>query len=108
MKILSRSDEILLLAIYRLKDNAYGVSITKEVYKKTGKKLALGPLWVSLDNLSKKGYLAKKIADPTPERGGRGKIYYELTPYGLNALEEIRDLQASLWDGLPEALSGNI
>ena len=78
MKFLSRSDEILLLAIWRLKDNAYGVTIVKEVLKKTGKKLTFGGLWVSLDILHKRGYIMKSMADPTPERGGRSKIFYKL------------------------------
>ena len=71
MKYLSRADEILLLAILRLKDNAYGVTIVKEVENRIGKKLTFGGLWVSLDNLCKRGLLNKTIADPTPERGGR-------------------------------------
>ncbi len=104
MKFLSRADEILLIAIWRLGENAYGVPIIKAVEKRTGKKLTFGSLWVSLDSLCKKGMLQKSIADPTPERGGRGKIYYLLTPEGAEALEVIREMQGSLWDGLPNNL----
>ena len=106
MKLLSRSDEILLLAIYRLSANAYGVTIAKEVAKKTSKKIALGPLWVQLDNLCRKGYISKTMAGSTPERGGRGKIYYNLTPYGFDALEKVRKMQAELWEGIPQVLPG--
>ncbi|MCK4645888.1 MAG: helix-turn-helix transcriptional regulator [Candidatus Aminicenantes bacterium] len=84
MKILSRSDEILLMAILRLKDNAYGVTIIKEVKRSTGRELKVGALWVALDILSKKGLIEKRMGDPTPQRGERRKIYYTLTPYGLN------------------------
>ncbi len=102
--MLSRADEILLLAILRLKDNAYGVTISQEIQNRTGKKLTFGSLWVSLDILYKKGLVQKKIADPTAERGGRSKIYYNLTPSGIKSLEEVRELQKSLWKGAPVLL----
>jgi len=104
MKILSRADEILLMAILRLKDNAYGVTIIKEVKKCTGRELKIGALWVALDILSKKGLIEKRMGDPTPQRGGRSKIYYSLTSNGLNELERIRDFQRELWKGIPETI----
>ncbi|MGB6866949.1 MAG: PadR family transcriptional regulator [Candidatus Aminicenantaceae bacterium] len=104
MKILTRSDEILMLAILRLKDNAYGVSIIKEIEKRTGKKLTFGSLWVSMDILHKRGFVKKRMADPTPQRGGRRKIYYSLTSKGISALEEAREFQESLWEGVPARL----
>jgi len=108
MKFLSRSDEILLLAIWRLKDNAYGVTIVKEVLKKTGKKLTFGGLWVSLDILHKRGYIMKSMADPTPERGGRSKIFYKLTPDGLEALQQVRNLNETLWENIPEVIKKTV
>ena len=108
MKYLSRNDEILLLSILRLKDEAYGVTIRQDVLERTGKRLTFGALWVSLDNLAKKGYLTKTVADPTPTRGGRGKIYYRLTPDGLRALQHVRDLQHALWAGIPQLRLGNV
>ena len=107
MKYLSRNDEILLLSIWRLQDEAYGVTIRQDVLKRTGKKLTFGALWVSLDNLAKKGYVAKSLADPTPTRGGRGKIYYRLTSEGLRALQQVRDLQQTLWAGIPQLSLGS-
>jgi DNA-binding PadR family transcriptional regulator len=104
MKILTRSDEILMLAILRLKGNAYGVSIIKEVQKRTEKKLTFGSLWVSLDILHKRGFVKKIMAGPTPQRGGRSKIYYSLSPKGIRALEEAREFQKSLWEGLSAQL----
>ncbi len=104
MKVLSRSDEILMLSILRLKDRAYGVTIVKDVFERSGKKLTFGSLWVSLDILHRRGYVAKKMADPTPERGGRSKIYYSLTRKGIKALQEAREFQRSLWQGIPEVL----
>lgn len=102
--MLSRADEILLLAILRLKDNAYGVTIAQEIKNRTGKKLTFGSLWVSLDILYKKGLVQKRMADPTAVRGGRSKIFYTLTPTGIQSLEEVRDLQKSLWKGAPALL----
>jgi PadR family transcriptional regulator PadR len=67
MKILTRSDEILMLAILRLKNEAYGVSIIKEVQARTEKKLTFGSLWVSMDILHKRGLVKKRMADPTPK-----------------------------------------
>ena len=104
MDVLSRADEILLLAILRLKDNAYGVSIVKEVRRRTGKELKLGGLWVSLDILTKKGLVRKRLGDPTPERGGRSKIYYDLTPDGLSALEQVQEFNRILWKGVGDAI----
>jgi len=104
MDVLSRADEILLLAILRLKDNAYGVSIVKEVQQRTGKNLMLGGLWVSLDILAKKGLIQKSLGDPTPQRGGRSKIYYSLTVSGLKALETVNDFTNSLWRGIPDMI----
>ncbi|MFC2157785.1 helix-turn-helix transcriptional regulator [Acidobacteriota bacterium] len=104
MDVLSRADEILLLAILKLKENAYGVTIVKEVERSTGKILKLGGLWVSLDILTKKGLLKKHIADPTPTRGGRSKIYYSLTLDGIAALEAVRNFNRSLWKGMADVL----
>ena len=104
MKFLTRADEILLLAILRLKDNAYGTTIIREAKKRTGKELTFGSLWVSLDSLYKKGLINKRLADDTPSRGGRKKIYYTLTVSGIKALQETRVIQAALWQGVPQLL----
>ncbi|MBW1863208.1 MAG: PadR family transcriptional regulator [Deltaproteobacteria bacterium] len=106
MEVLSRADEILLLAILRLRDNAYGVSIVKEAKQRTGKTLKLGGLWVSLDILAKKGLVCKHMGDPTPARGGRSKIYYALTPSGLKALERVKEFNRSLWKGIRDVNEG--
>ncbi len=104
MKLLTRADEILILAILRLKENAYGTTIIKEVKKRTGKELTFGSLWVSLDSLYKRGMINKRLADDTPLRGGRKKIYYTLTISGVKALQEARKIQTSLWQGVPRLL----
>lgn len=101
MYIISRADEILLLAILRLNDNAYGVSIVDEVKERTGKSLTFGSLWVSLDILYKRGLVHKRMANATSARGGRKKIFYAVTPDGLAALEQARKFQNEIWKGIP-------
>lgn len=97
MKYLSRADEILLLAVLTLRENAEGISLIKEIRKSSGKKLTLGGLWVSLDVLAKKGLVAKEMGDPSPHRGGKSRLYYRLTEEGLEALEQVRELNKALW-----------
>ena len=100
MKVLTRAEEILLLSILKLKDNAFSLTILKEIKHCTGKKLTIGSLWVSLDSLHKKGYIDKKMAGEAPAKGGRKKIFYSLTPSGAKALRNTREFQRSLWKGV--------
>jgi PadR family transcriptional regulator PadR len=106
MEYISRADEILLLAVLRLGEEATGVTIIKEVRKTMGKKLSLGGLWVSLDILAKKGLVTKRLGDPTPRRGGRRKLYYRLTDEGREALERVQELNRALWKEIPEPVKG--
>ena len=108
MKFLSRSEEMFLLAIWRLQDNAYGVTIRNNLHEVTGKTWAFGALFITLDRLVKKGFLTSYLTEPTPERGGRSKRIYILTAEGLEALKEIKKMQEALWDGVPELSLGKI
>ena len=102
MKQLTRSEEILLLSIWKLQEDAYGVLIKEQVSKVTGRIWSFGALYVSLDKLAQKGHVTKTRGEPTPERGGRYKIYYHLTPKGKQALQAARELNESLWKDIPE------
>ncbi len=102
MKLLSRSEEILLLAVWRLEGNAYGVSIREQVSRVTGHEWTFGAVYVPLDTLTRKGYVHKSLSEPTPQRGGRSKCLYALTDAGKEALREIRRVQEALWDEVPE------
>lgn len=106
MKYLTRSEEMLLLATWRLQDNAYGVTIQKQLKEVTGKTWAFGALFVSLDRLVKKGFLTTYLSEPTAKRGGRRKRMYRVTPNGLRALHDIRQLERSLWAGIGENAFG--
>ena len=100
MKLLSRIEEIVLLSIWRLKDNAYGVTIRQEVTRVTGKNWFLGAIYGPLGRLHKNGYVISIKGEPTPERGGRRKIFYRITPEGRSALAEIQRINSVLWDGI--------
>ena len=100
MEIITRLEEIVLISIWRLKDNAYGVTINKEVSERSNKKYSMGALYFTLDQLFKKGLIEKSVGGATPERGGRSKIFYYLTPHGEEALLKVRELQESLWEGI--------
>jgi DNA-binding PadR family transcriptional regulator len=76
----------VLAAVARLRGNAYGVSVMDEVSKQEGREVPYGAVHVTLDRLREKGFLSSKMGEPTPERGGRRKRYYELTGEGAKAL----------------------
>lgn len=102
MKILSRAEELVLLSVWRLQDDAYGVTIRKHIIESTQVEWSIGAIYVPLDRLTKWGYLDAIEGEPTAERGGRRKRYYRLTEDGRKALERLREVQNSMWEGLHE------
>ena len=100
MKVLSRTEEIVLLSIWKLQENAYGVTIRKHVSKITGKNWSIGAIYAPLHRVEKKGLVRTVKSDPLPERGGRSKVYYEITPKGKKALLETKKVHDSLWVGI--------
>lgn len=101
MKLLSRSEEIILLSIWRLQKKAYGMSIRQRVAEVTGKTWSFGAIYAPLNRLLKKGFVRSIEGEPTPERGGRRKIYYELTDDGKQGLIEIQKVHEAIWVGIP-------
>ena len=102
MKFLSRTEELLLNCILRLKENAYTFMISEQLKRITGKAWAFGAIFTSLDRLERKGYIKSYLGKDTPERGGRRKRFYKITQDGFTALAEIRKIDASMWSGLPD------
>ena len=100
MHYLTRQEEIFLMAIHRLQDDAYGVRIRKEVETMTRKKVSYGALYFTLDQIFKKGYVTRTKGEATPVRGGCSKIYYHLTKTGKSALKDAYALQQSIWNGI--------
>jgi PadR family transcriptional regulator PadR len=101
MDFLTRMEEILLLTVHRLDPEAYGVTIRGAVEELLGKSVSIGAVYVPLDRLAERGYLETHYGDPTPERGGRRKKYFKLTPKGVNILQETKTLQDTLWANIP-------
>ena len=95
---ITKKEEILLVSILNLKEEAYGVFIRRRIKELTGKQWNYGTLYRMLDQLVKKGVLERKEGEPMPEKGGRRKNYYSLTKVGVEALQESYALQQSLWD----------
>jgi PadR family transcriptional regulator, regulatory protein PadR len=101
MKFLSRPEEFILFAIWRLGELAYCVEIRRELRAVTRKNWSFGAIYVPLGRLEKRGLIKSRLASPTPMRGGRSKRYYALTKYGLKALAEARLVHESMWSGQP-------
>lgn len=104
MKLLTRPEELILLAIWRLKDNAYCIPIRAQVSEITGEEWSLGSIYMPLDRLRKKGFLDSYLSEITPERGGRHKRIYKLTSAGLGALQKVHGVEKRMWQGIPESL----
>ena len=102
MRLLTRMEEVILIAIWRLKDNAYGITIREKVGKATGKEWALGAIYPFLSRLHQGGYVTTVTSQATPERGGRHKILYRLTETGREALAEVRQIHERTWDGISD------
>ncbi|MFC2155497.1 PadR family transcriptional regulator [Acidobacteriota bacterium] len=102
MKILSSNDEILLLAILKLQENAYGVTIRREVSKATGKNWSIGAIYDPLYRLEQKGLVDSLLSEPTGERGGRSKRLFTVTPKGMKQLAAHKKVRDNLWQSIIE------
>ncbi|HHF51779.1 MAG TPA: hypothetical protein ENL46_03730 [Candidatus Aminicenantes bacterium] len=102
MTYLSRIEEILLLAIWKLKENAYGIAIRRQVEKDTGISWLSEAIYAPLSRLKDKGYVTSIKAQRSTEKGGRPRIYYQLSPSGLGKLASLQKVNQSLWEGVPD------
>ena len=101
MKLLSRAEEIILLAILKLEGNAYGISIRELIRKSTGTEWSFASIYDPLNKLNRKGYVRKYRGDPLPERGGRHKCLYDITTEGKEALLKIYKVHEKIWEDVP-------
>ena len=101
---LGEFEQMVLLAILRLGDEAYGVKVVEELRDQADREVNRGSLYLTLDRLEAKGMLESVIAKPTPERGGRGKRYLTVTPAGARALQKSRLTLLRLWQGVETVL----
>jgi len=99
---LGEFEEIVMLTIGILHNDAYGVSIKKEIETRLSRNVSVGALQTALRRLEDKGYLKSRDGDATPERAGRPKRYYTITAYGKKAMEYTRTTREELWNAIPK------
>ena len=102
MNEISKAEEMVLLAIWRLDEMAYGVTIRRQIRQDTGKDYTYGTLYGLLRQVDHKGYIQKIKGDPVPRKGGRSKTYFRLTPLGIRALQDAIKLHNRVWKGVDE------
>jgi DNA-binding PadR family transcriptional regulator len=102
MPFLSRIEEILLLAIWKLDNNAYGIAIREQVENDTGMTWLSGAIYGPLSRLRKNGYVKTTIGDNASDQRGRPRVYYTLTPIGKKKLQAIQELNRVMWADIPE------
>ena len=94
-------DLMILLALMRVGDAAYGVPISREIEETSGRVVALATLYATLTRLEKKGLVTSQLGEPTAERGGRAKRYFRVTARGLREVRDAQRVFTSLWNGIP-------
>lgn len=97
---LGEFEHLVLLAILRLGEEAYAIPIREEIESRTERSVARGALYTALDRLEAKGCVRSRMSDPLPERGGRSRRFFLVTPTGLAALRSSRRSLLRLWQGL--------
>lgn len=102
MKLLTQQEELVLLAIWNLEENAYLVTIREHLSKVTGREWSIGAVYMPLDRVEKMGYAESRLGDPTHERGGRRKKFYRITKDGFAVLTEMKKVNEKLWNTFPD------
>ena len=97
---LGELEQLILLAVLRLGDDAYGVTIRAELADRAGRNVAPGALYTALERLETKGLIESRMSDPTPQRGGRAKRHVSVTGAGREALTRAVNAYERLLDGL--------
>jgi len=97
---LGELEQIVLLAVLRLGDEAYAVPILEVIQRDAGRRVARGALYTALDRLEAKGCLRSRVGEPIAERGGRARRYFTVTPAAVRSLKASRQALQRLWNGL--------
>ena len=100
--LLTDFELMIVLAILRTGEHAYGAEIAREIETTGGRRVLMGAVYAALDRLERNGVVASSIGDPTPERGGRAKRYFRVTPRGVRAARQTQQALVALWRGLPQ------
>jgi DNA-binding PadR family transcriptional regulator len=99
-RIITRIEEYLLLAVIKLKENAYPVTIFEEIGTTAKSSVTMGAIYLPLQRLEEMGLLTSHLGNPTAERGGKSRRYYKITEEGLKALDTARKAQEEMWRGI--------
>jgi DNA-binding PadR family transcriptional regulator len=97
---LGEFEHIIILALLRLQDRAYGVTVRQEIEFRTKREVSIGAVYATLDRLQRKGYVKSRRGDPTPERGGRSKRFFRVTAKGWAAADRTHRAFVSMVEGL--------
>jgi PadR family transcriptional regulator, regulatory protein PadR len=97
----------VLLAVMRLGDEAYGVPIADTIEEASGREVAAGSIYITLDRLESKGFVTSRLGESTPERGGRAKTYFQVTAQGVRAVRAAQRTLVKLWTDVPELKGGS-
>jgi len=100
MKLLTRTEEMILLAIWRLGEEAYCVPILDQLQELSGKKWTLGSIYITLHRLEKRQYVESEMGIPTAERGGKSKRFYSVSAAGVEALRATHRIEKAMWEGI--------
>jgi PadR family transcriptional regulator, regulatory protein PadR len=101
---LGEFEQLVLLAVMRLGPDAYGATIRRDIEARTGRRLSISAVYTTLERLEQKGCARSWIGDPTPQRGGRRRKHFELTPLGTRALKAAYDAFSGMIAGLERRL----
>lgn len=101
-QLLTDFELMILLAILRAGEDAYGVRIAEEIERTGRRSVVMGAVYAALDRLERNGLVSSLVGDPTPARGGRAKRYFEVTARGLRAVKQTQSALVALWTDLPQ------
>ncbi|MGD2069959.1 MAG: helix-turn-helix transcriptional regulator [Gemmatimonadota bacterium] len=99
---INETEQLVLLALAHLGEEAYGVTVQEEIEGRSGRSISIAAVYACLDRLERAGHAETWISDPTPERGGRAKKHFRLTPVGASALRQARAAMDRMWEGVGE------
>lgn len=109
-KHLGEFEQLILLALLRLGDDAYGVTVREEIHRRTGRDVAQGAVYTALNRLAERGFVSSHVGETTPDRGGRRRKYYALEQAGARALHrsvsQVRDMASGLLPKLADLAEG--
>lgn len=105
-RLLTDFELMILLAILRVGDDAYGVRIARELEETAGRSAQLAAIYAALDRMESRGLVGSSLGDPTPERGGRAKRLFRVTPKGLDQTKDTQQALTALWSSLPQLRGG--